>query len=134
MRVLVIDDEVRMATALRRGLRAEGFAVDLATDGPSGLRLAAERTYDVIVLDVLLPGLNGHQVCRQLRLVGNSTPVLMVTAKTGDGDQAEAFEAGADDFLRKPFPYTMFVERLRALEHPAAGYSPAHAEVDSVTR
>jgi DNA-binding response OmpR family regulator len=104
MRVLVIDDEVRMATAVRRGFLAEGFAVDVAIDGPTGLRLASERIDEIVDLDVLLPGLNSHQVCSQLRQTAKCTSVRILTAKTGGRDQTDTFESGADDFLGKPFP------------------------------
>ena len=107
VRVLVVEDEVRLASALQRGLRAEGFEVDVAHTGPDGLWRAREGAYSAIVLDLLLPGLNGYVVCRELRDGGDRTPVLMLTAKQG--------ELGADDFLRKPFSFVVLVARLRAL-------------------
>ena len=115
MRVLVIEDEVRLAEAIGRGLRAEGFDVDLAHSGPDGLWRATEGAYSAIVLDILLPGLNGYAVCRDLRARGNRTPILMLTAKQGEHDEAEGLELGADDFLRKPFSFVVLVARLRAL-------------------
>lgn len=115
MRVLVVEDETRLAAALRRGLEAEGFAVDLSHDGEDGLWMAENHTYDAIVLDILLPSLNGYQVCDRLRAAGNWTPILMLTAKSGDYDEAEALDTGADDFLSKPFSYVVLVARLRAL-------------------
>ncbi|GAA0660674.1 response regulator transcription factor [Kitasatospora atroaurantiaca] len=115
MRLLVVEDEKRLAVALQRGLRAEGFAVDLAHDGNEGLWLASEHDYDVIVLDIMLPGLNGYRVCSRLRAAGNETPILMLTAKDGEYDEAEALDTGADDFLSKPFSYVVLVARLRAL-------------------
>jgi len=115
MRVLVVEDERRLAVALQRGLRAEGFAVDLAHDGNEGLWLATEHDYDVIVLDIMLPGLNGYRVCARLRAAGDETPILMLTAKDGEYDEAEALDTGADDFLSKPFSYVVLVARLRAL-------------------
>jgi two-component system, OmpR family, response regulator len=115
MRVLVVEDEVRLAQALGRGLRAEGFEVDLVHTGPDGLWRARESSYSAIVLDILLPGLNGYAVCRELRLEGNRTPILMLTAKQGEHDEAEGLELGADDFLRKPFSFVVLVARLRAL-------------------
>ena len=115
MRVLVVEDEVRQAAALKRGLEAEGFAVDVAGSGTDGLWLAAEEAYDVIVLDVMLPGLNGFKVCAELRAKEIWTPVLMLTAKDGELDEAEALDTGADDFLSKPFSYVVLVARLRAL-------------------
>ena len=115
MRLLVIEDEVRLADALARGLRTEGFEVDIAHTGPDGLWRAREGAYAAIVLDILLPGLNGYAVCRELRAAGNRTPVLMLTAKQGEHDEAEGLELGADDFLRKPFSFVVLVARLRAL-------------------
>jgi two-component system OmpR family response regulator len=115
VRVLVVEDEVRLAEALARGLRAEGFEVDLAHSGPDGLWRAREGAYAAIVLDILLPGLNGYALCRELRVEGNQTPVLMLTAKQGEHDEAEGLELGADDFLRKPFSFVVLVARLRAL-------------------
>jgi DNA-binding response OmpR family regulator len=115
MRVLVVEDEVRLAEAIARGLRAEGFDIDVAHTGPDGLWRALEGVYSAIVLDILLPGLNGYAVCRQLRAEGNRTPVLMLTAKQGEHDEAEGLELGADDFLRKPFSFVVLVARLRAL-------------------
>jgi two-component system OmpR family response regulator len=115
MRVLVVEDEVRQAAAVRRGLEAEGFAVDVATNGVDGLWMATEQTYDVIVLDVMLPGLNGYRVCAELRERSVATPILMLTAKDGEFDEAEALDTGADDFLSKPFSYVVLVARLRAL-------------------
>jgi DNA-binding response OmpR family regulator len=115
VRVLVVDDEVRLAEAVARGLRAEGFEVDVAHSGPDGLWRAREGAYAAIVLDILLPGLNGFAVCRELRAGGDRTPVLMLTAKQGEHDEAEGLELGADDFLREPFSFLVLVARLRAL-------------------
>ncbi len=115
MRVLVVEDEVRLADAIARGLRAEGFEVDTANTGPDGLWRAQEGRFSAIVLDVLLPGLNGYALCRELRLGGVTTPVLMLTAKQGEHDEAEGLDLGADDFLRKPFSFVVLVARLRAL-------------------
>ncbi|MDQ6794369.1 MAG: response regulator transcription factor [Chloroflexota bacterium] len=114
-RVLVIEDERRVATAIKRGLEAEGFAVDAVFNGDDGLWMAREQPYDAIVLDVMLPGANGYQVCTALRDEGNWTPILMLTAKTGEYDEAEALDTGADDFLSKPFSYVVLVARLRSL-------------------
>lgn len=115
VRVLVVEDEIRQAAALKRGLEAEGFAVDVASTGSDGLWLATEQPYDAIVLDVMLPGLNGYKVCAELRAKEIWTPVLMLTAKDGELDEAEALDTGADDFLSKPFSYVVLVARLRAL-------------------
>jgi DNA-binding response OmpR family regulator len=115
VRVLVVEDEVRLAEALRTGLRAEGFVADVAHDGEEGLHLAVERGYDAIVLDVMLPKLNGYRVCQRLRAAGNWVPVLMLSAKDGEYDQAEGLDVGADDYMVKPFSYVVLVARLRAL-------------------
>lgn len=114
-RVLVVEDERRVAAAVRRGLGANGFAVDVSFDGVDGLWKASEFAYDVILLDVMLPGLNGYRVCEQLRSRGVWTPILMLTAKNGEYDEAEALDTGADDFLSKPFSYVVLVARVRAL-------------------
>lgn len=115
MKVLVVDDEHRLAAALERGLVAEGFAVDVCHDGTEGLWMATEHRYDVIVLDIMLPGLNGYEVCRRLRQDAIWTPILMLTAKDGEYDEAEALDTGADDFLSKPFSFVVLVARLKAL-------------------
>jgi DNA-binding response OmpR family regulator len=115
VRTLIVEDETKVAAAVRRGLEAEGFAVDVALTGTDGLWMATENAYDVIVLDILLPGINGYEVCRKLRHAGNWTPILMLTAKSGEYDQAEALDTGADDFLTKPFSFVVLLARLRAL-------------------
>jgi two-component system OmpR family response regulator len=115
MRVLVVEDEVRLAEAVAEGLRAEGFEVEVVHDGLAGLTRGVERDYSAIVLDILLPGMNGYKVCRNLRDEGVTTPILMLTAKDGEYDEAEALDTGADDFLSKPFSFVVLVARLRAL-------------------
>ncbi|MEU1232481.1 response regulator transcription factor [Streptomyces sp. NPDC005828] len=115
MRLLIVEDEKRLATALARGLAAEGYVVDLAHDGVSGLRLAQEQEYDLILLDIMLPGLNGYRVCGQLRAAGDTTQILMLTAKDGEYDEAEGLDTGADDYLTKPFSYVVLKARIRAL-------------------
>jgi DNA-binding response OmpR family regulator len=115
MRLLVVEDEERLAISLKRGLEQDGFSVDVAFDGIEGKWLATENTYDAIVLDIMLPGLNGYRLCQELRDEGNWTPILMLTAKSGDLDETEALDTGADDFLRKPFSHVVLVARLRAL-------------------
>lgn len=125
MRVLVVEDERPLASAIRQGLEAEGFVVDLAFDGREGLRLATERTYDAVVLDIMLPCLNGYRVCAELRAAANWTPVLMLTAKDGELDEAEALDTGADDFVSKPFSFVVLVARLRALMRRGARPRPA---------
>ena len=125
MRILVVEDDKRLAATLRRGLEAEGFSVDNAFDGEQGLWLASENPYDAIVLDIMLPKLNGFQVCAQLRQQGVWTPILMLTAKHGELDEAEALDTGADDYLTKPFSYVVLVAHLRALMRRGAGERPA---------
>ena len=132
MRVLVVEDEVRQAAALKRGLEAEGFAVDVAGTGTDGLWLATEQSYDVIVLDVMLPGLNGFKVCAALRAKQIWTPVLMLTAKDGELDEAKALDTGADDFLSKPFSYVVLVARLRALMRRGGAERPVTLTVGEI--
>jgi DNA-binding response OmpR family regulator len=132
MRVLVVDDEVRLAAALQRGLEAEGFTVDVSHDGLDGLWHATEQTYDAIVLDIMLPGMNGYKVCAELRQRGITTPILMLTAKDGEFDEAEALDTGADDFLSKPFSYVVLVARLRALVRRTRGQVSNDVEVGPV--
>jgi DNA-binding response OmpR family regulator len=128
MRVLVVDDEVRLARSLRAGLEAEGFAVDLAHDGTDGLWLARENPYDAIVLDLMLPGINGYKVCQALREERNWTPILMLTAKDGEWDQVEGLDTGADDYLTKPFSFPVLVARLRAVARRGARERPTVLE------
>jgi len=128
MRVLVVEDERRLAAGLRNGLVAEGFAVDVALDGTDGLWLARERPYDVIVLDIMLPGVNGYRLCSILRREEVWTPILMLTAKEGEWDEVEALDNGADDYLAKPFSYAVLLARLRALLRRGARERPAVLE------
>lgn len=125
VRLLVVEDEQRLADLLKDGLTREGFAVDLAHDGREGLWLATENRYDVIVLDVMLPRLNGYTVCAELRAAEVWTPILMLTAKDGVHDEAEALDTGADDFLSKPFSYVVLLARLRALVRRGIRERPA---------
>jgi DNA-binding response OmpR family regulator len=125
MRVLVIEDEKPLAAGLRDGLEAEGFAVDVVHDGTDGLWMAREYPYDAIVLDIMLPGLNGYQVCATLREEGVWTPVLVLTAKEGEWDEAEGLDVGADDYVTKPFSYVVLMARLRALLRRGAQRRPA---------
>jgi len=113
--VLLVEDEERLADVIKGGLAGEGFAVDVAHDGRDGLWLATENTYDVIILDVMLPRMNGYAVCSRLREAGDWTPIMMLTAKDGVYDEAEALDNGADDYLSKPFSYVVLLARLRAL-------------------
>ena len=115
MRVLVVEDEARMAGLLKRALQEEGHAVDIASDGPEGLWLATENAYEAIVLDVMLPGLDGIQLCRRLRESGSWVPVLLLTARDSVGDRVRGLDAGADDYLVKPFSLLELAARLRAL-------------------
>jgi len=124
MRVLVVEDEKRLAAGLKKGLEAEGFAADVALDGTDGLWMAREHPYDAIVLDIMLPGVNGYRICATLREEGNWTPILMLTAKDGEFDEAEALDTGADDYLTKPFSSVVLVAHLRALIRRGAGERP----------
>jgi DNA-binding response OmpR family regulator len=124
MRILAVEDQRRLAGAIKRGLETEGFAVDIAVDGEEGLWLAREQPYDAIVLDILLPKLNGYKICRTLRDEGNWTPILMLSAKSGEWDEAEALDTGADDFLAKPFSFVVLVAHLRALLRRGARARP----------
>jgi two-component system, OmpR family, response regulator len=115
VRLLLVDDEERLVAALRRGLVAEGFVVEAASSGTDGLRLARYGDFDAIVLDVMLPGISGYEVVRRLRAEGNWVPVLMLSAKDGEHDQADALDDGADDYLTKPFSFVVLLARIRAL-------------------
>jgi DNA-binding response OmpR family regulator len=125
MRILIVEDEADLAAYVKRGLGREGWAVDIAGDGETGLWMATENPYDAVVLDIMLPKLNGYEVCARLRDRGNWVPVLMLTAKQGELDEAEALDTGADDFLSKPFSFVVLVARLRALIRRGAGERPA---------
>ena len=140
MKLLLIEDDRKIATAVKRGLEAEGFAVEVAFDGNDGLWLATEGSYDLIVLDIMLPGRNGFQICTDLREAGNWTPILMLTAKDGDLDEAEALDSGADDYLTKPFSFPVLLARVRSVLRRGGGRTapvPAAAgdlRVDPVER
>ena len=123
--MLLVEDDKKIATAVKRGLEAEGFTVDVAFDGPHGLWLATEGAYDAILLDIMLPGRNGYRICADLREAGDWTPILMLTAKDGEFDEAEALDTGADDYLTKPFSFVVLVARIRALLRRATGSRPA---------
>ena len=125
MRVLVVEDERPLGRALRRTLEAEGFTVMLAANGIDGDWAAREHDFDVIVLDVMLPGMSGYDICRNLRAAGDTTPILFLTAKDGEYDEADALDIGADDFVSKPFSPVVLVARLRALlRRSSAGPDP----------
>ncbi|WP_305783470.1 response regulator transcription factor [Symbioplanes lichenis] len=133
MRVLVVEDEERLAAALRRGLQAEGFAVDVALDGQDGLDKARHGDYDAMILDVMLPRLSGYRVVRQLRAERKWLPVLMLSAKDGEYDQADGLDCGADDYLTKPFSYVVLLARLRALLRRGTPRRPAvlrHGDIE----
>jgi len=127
VRLLIVEDEVRLASALQRGLANEGFTVDLAHTGPDGLHMAQESTYDAVVLDIMLPGLSGYRIIEQLRAAENWVPILMLTAKDGEYDEAEGLDTGADDYLTKPFSYVVLVARIRALHSQVVRPLPADA-------
>jgi DNA-binding response OmpR family regulator len=139
MRVLVVEDELKLAAVLRRGLQEQGYAVDVANDGEEGLLLAEQETYDLILLDLLLPGLDGLSVCRRLRAGRHHVPVLMLTARDAVDDRVAGLDSGADDYLIKPFSFRELLARVRALlRRDALARDPvlsvADLEVNTVTR
>jgi DNA-binding response OmpR family regulator len=125
MRILVVEDEVRLGSYLKRGLEADGHAVDMAADGENGLWMVRNQPYDAVVLDIMLPKLNGYQVCAKLRQEEDWTPILMLTAKDGEYDIAEALDTGADDYMVKPFSMVELLARLRALARRGSTARPA---------
>ena len=133
VRLLVVEDELRLAAALRRGLTAEGMVVDLAADGPGGLEAARHGDYDAVVLDVMLPGMSGYDVVRTLRTEANWVPVLMLSAKDGEYDQADGLDYGADDYLTKPFSFVVLLARLRALVRRKMPARPAILALGDLT-
>ena len=132
MKLLLVEDDKKIATAVKRGLEAEGYTVEVALDGHDGLWMATEGGYDLIVLDIMLPRRNGYRICADLRAAGDWTPILMLTAKDGDLDEAEALDTGADDYLTKPFSFPVLVARVRALLRRTAGRSPVPVVVGDV--
>ncbi|GGX42009.1 response regulator transcription factor [Streptomyces fructofermentans] len=140
MRLLIVEDEKRLALSLAKGLTAEGYAVDVVHDGLEGLHRAGEGSYDLVVLDIMLPGMNGYRVCGALRAAGHDVPILMLTAKDGEYDEAEGLDTGADDYLTKPFSYVVLVARVKALlrRRGTSGASPVHVlgdlRVDTAAR
>jgi two-component system OmpR family response regulator len=125
MRLLIVEDELRLASALQRGLSAEGFTIDLAQNGPDGLHAAQETAYDAVILDIMLPGLSGYRIIEALRAAENWVPILMLTAKDGEYDEADALDLGADDYVTKPFSFVVLLARLRALLRRGAAPRPA---------
>ena len=133
MRILLVEDETVLADTVRRGLTNEGFVVDVAHDGVSGLSAATEQAYDVILLDLMLPLMNGYDVLRELRRRRIWIPVLMLTAKDGEYDQTDAFDLGADDYLTKPFSFLVLVARIRALIRRGAPERPVVLTLGNLT-
>lgn len=129
MKVLLVDDDEKLTAAIKRGLQSEGFTVDVAHNGIDGLWRATEGTYDVVVLDIMLPGRNGYNVCAEMRASQNWTPILMLTAKDGDLDEAEALDTGADDYVVKPFSFPVLISRLHALMRRSNSRAPAPIDV-----
>jgi two-component system, OmpR family, response regulator len=125
MKVLVVEDDARIAAAVQRGLDAEGFAVEVSFDGDDGLWRATEHHYDLLIVDLMLPGRDGFEICRKLREQGNWTPILVLTARDGELDETRALDTGADDYLVKPFSFPMLVAHVRALLRRASGTAPA---------
>jgi DNA-binding response OmpR family regulator len=132
MRILLVEDEPRMANVIAKGLREQSYAVDVAPDGDAGLYQTSINDYDLIVLDVLLPERNGFEVCRELRARGNPTPVLMLTARAAIEDRLIGFDAGADDYLTKPFSFRELLARIRALLRRDAQLRPDVLEIEDL--
>jgi DNA-binding response OmpR family regulator len=121
MRILIIEDDTKIASAVARGLTADGFAVEVAANGDDGLWMASEGRFDAVVLDLMLPGRDGLEVCRALREAGDRTPILMLTARDSDLDLTRGLDTGADDYLTKPFSFAILAARIRALCRRTAG-------------
>jgi DNA-binding response OmpR family regulator len=132
VRLLIVEDEVRLASALQRGLQNEGFTVDVAHTGHDGLHAALESDYDALILDIMLPGLSGYRIIEQLRAAENWAPILMLTAKDGEYDEADALDLGADDYLTKPFSFVVLLARIRALLRRGVQPRPAALRVDDL--
>lgn len=133
MRVLLVEDEIQLAEVIRDGLSEHGLTADVEHDGKNGLWRAREGSYDVIVLDIMLPGMNGYQICATLRAEEDWTPILMLTAKDGEYDEAEALDTGADDFLSKPFSFIVLLARLRALARRTPTARPAVLQIGGLS-
>jgi len=113
-KVLIVEDDQIMAIALRDGLESEGYSTEVESDGPSGLRTAMEKDFDLVVLDVMLPKLSGFDICRQLRAAGNDVPLIMLTARSLEAEKIEGLKIGADDYITKPFSLLELLERIEA--------------------
>jgi len=138
MRILIVEDEKKIAEFIKRGLKEENYAVDAAFDGPEGLRLAEENPYDLIILDVMLPGLDGVTLCGKLRARGFAAPIMMLTAKDLVGDKVKGLDAGANDYLTKPFAFEELLARIRALlrarpDAPSTALKAGDLELDLLT-
>jgi two-component system OmpR family response regulator len=133
MRILVVEDEVNLAAAIEAGLTAEGYEVEVANDGDDGLWRAQEGQFDAIILDILLPGMNGYRVCATIREEGIHTPILMLTAKDGEYDEAEGLDTGADDYITKPFSFMVLLSRLRAVLRRSETVRPPILTVGDLT-
>lgn len=133
MRILIVEDESKMAALLKRGLEEEGYAADVARNGEDALWLASEESYDAIVLDVMLPDMDGFEICRRLRQKGRWSAVLMLTARDAVGDRISGLDAGADDYLGKPFSFAELLARLRALIRRAPHERPAILRVGDLS-
>ena len=129
MKLLLVEDDVKIATAVKRGLEAEGFRVEVSPDGVDGRWRATEGHYDLLIVDLMLPGRNGFQICADLRAADVWTPILVLTAKEGDLDEAEALDSGADDYLTKPFSFPVLVAHVRALLRRTTGGNPTPVAV-----
>jgi DNA-binding response OmpR family regulator len=133
VKLLVVEDDQKIATAVRRGLEIEGFTVDVAANGDDGWWMATEAAYDLIVLDIMLPDRNGLVLCGDLRTAGNWTPVLMLTAKDGELDEAEALNIGADDYLTKPFSFPVLIARVRSILRRSGRHELVASRIGSFT-
>jgi two-component system, OmpR family, response regulator len=133
VRILVVEDEPRLGRALQRGLTAEGYLVDLAVDGVVGLDAARTEAYDAVILDIMLPRLSGYRIVRALREENNWVPVIMLSAKDGEYDQADGLDCGADDYITKPFSFVVLLARIRALLRRGAPERPAVVTVGTLT-